>query len=73
MIEVRLFATFRENREKILFQEYTAGMTGYDVIAPLGIREDEIAIFLINGRHSKASAVLEDGSIVALFPPVGGG
>lgn len=73
MIEVRLFATFREGREKIIFQEYVPGMTGYDVIGPLGIAEEEIAIFLINGRHSKANAILEDGSVLALFPPVGGG
>ena len=73
MLEVRLFATFREGREKIVFMEYTPGMTGYDVIGPMGIREEEIAIFLINGRHSKASAVLEDNSGLALFPPVGGG
>ena len=70
MIEVRLFATFRE---KIIFMDYVPGMTGYDIIEPLGIQEEEIAIFLINGRHSKAGAVLNDDSVLALFPPVGGG
>ncbi len=73
MIEVRLFATFREGREKIIFMDYVPGMTGYDIIEPLGIQEEEIAIFLINGRHSKAGAVLNDDSVLALFPPVGGG
>lgn len=72
MIEVRLFATFREGREKS-FLWISTGMTGYDIIEPLGIQEEEIAIFLINGRHSKAGAVLNDDSVLALFPPVGGG
>ena len=45
MIEVRLFATFREGREKIIFVDYVPGMTGYDIIEPLGIQEEEIAIF----------------------------
>ena len=53
--------------------DYVPGMTGYDIIEPLGIQEEEIAIFLINGRHSKAGAVLNDDSVLALFPPVGGG
>lgn len=73
MLEVRLFATFREGREKIIMMEHVPGMTGYDIIASLFIPEEEIAIFLINGRHSKLHAVLEDNSVLALFPPVGGG
>ena len=73
LLEVRLFATFREGREKIIMMEYQPGMTGYDIITPLGIPEEEVAIFLINGRHSKIHAELEDGSVLALFPPVGGG
>ena len=73
MLEVRLFATFREGREKIIMMEHVPGMTGYDIIASLFIPEEEVAIFLINGRHSKLHAVLEDNSVLALFPPVGGG
>ena len=37
MLEVRLFATFREGRDKILFMEHKPGMTGYDIITPLAI------------------------------------
>ena len=31
LLEVRLFATFREGREKIIMMEYQPGMTGYDI------------------------------------------
>lgn len=73
MIEVRLFATFRENRKKILFLEpYSHECTG-DILNELGIPEEEVAILLINGRHSKSDAPIKDGDIIALFPPVGGG
>lgn len=64
---------FVKDGKKSFSVDYVPGMTGYDIIEPLGIQEEEIAIFLINGRHSKAGAVLNDDSVLALFPPVGGG
>ena len=58
MIEVRLFATFREGR---------------DICRLYQIPCEEVAIFLINGRHSDLQKPIKDGDILALFPPVGGG
>lgn len=73
MIEVRLFATFRINREKILFlspEEYPNTRT---ILEHLQIPVEEVAILLINGLHSKPDDPLKEGDVVALFPPVGGG
>ena len=73
MIEVRLFATFREGRKKI-YQMEPEGLTkASDVLDILQIPYEEVAIYLINGRHSKLGDAIKDGDILAIFPPVGGG
>ena len=73
MIEVRLFATLREGREKIIFVEPETAPDGAAVLASLEIPREEVAIYLINGLHSKLDQALKDGDILAIFPPVGGG
>lgn len=73
MIEVRLFATFREGREKIQYLDPNQYQIAGQVLEYLNIPQEEVAIYLINGRHSKISDVIKDGDILAIFPPVGGG
>jgi len=72
-ITVKLFATFRDGREKIRIFELEQGKTPEDVIAILGIEKSEIAIFLVNGRDGQFDKPLIEGDLIALFPPVGGG
>lgn len=72
-VEVRLFATFREGREKkqkIKIKENTIIL---DIINLLNIDEKEVAIMLLNGRDGASDRILKDGDIISLFPPVGGG
>ena len=73
MIEVRLFATFREGREKISFLDSGQYHTVMDIIDEFHIPSEEVAICLINGSHSKLDTPVKNGDILALFPPVGGG
>lgn len=73
MIEVRLFATFREGRKKEYHMDSEKLSTADDVLTALDIPEDEVAILLINGKHSEPKDKIKDGDVVALFPPVGGG
>ncbi len=73
MIEVRLFATFREGRDKIVYMEPDKAACPADVLDHLGIPHEEVAICLINGFHSALSAPVKDQDVLALFPPVGGG
>ena len=73
MVEVRLFATFREGREKILFLDPEKYHNVMEIIAYLEILAEEVAICLINGKHSKLEDPVKSGDVLALFPPVGGG
>ncbi len=72
-MEVRLFATFRDGRGKVLQINHYDGMDGHALIKELAITKEEVAIFLVNGHHKKLDFVLNEEDIIALFPPVGGG
>ncbi len=73
MIEVRLFATLREGREKQYELKAEEVKSGRDIIDSLNIPQAEVSIYLINGRHKRLSDSVEAGDVVAIFPPVGGG
>lgn len=73
MVEVRLFATFREGRKKIYQMEAGKIAKASDVLDILGIPYEEVAIYLINGQHSRLEDAVRDGDVLAIFPPVGGG
>ncbi|WP_434512862.1 MoaD/ThiS family protein [Desulfitobacterium sp. AusDCA] len=73
MIEVRLFATFREGRDKVSFLDPNNYKNAGEILDHLKIPRKEVAILLINGLSSPADAPVKDGDVLALFPPVGGG
>ncbi|ABS34303.1 MoaD/ThiS family protein [Clostridium botulinum] len=73
-IEVRLFAYFREGRDKKYFMEINKeNITSRHILEELNIKVEEVAILLINGRDGKVDTLLKDGDVLSLFPPVGGG
>jgi len=72
-VTVKLFATFREGRFKVEKRELQEESRLLDVLQPLNIKPEEVAICLVNGRNVNELHVLKDGDTIALFPPVGGG
>ncbi len=72
-IEVRLFATLREERGKKIYFEYEEGINTDRIIKLLKIKEEDVAILLINGRDGDLKIELNEGDVVSIFPPVGGG
>jgi len=73
MIEVRLFATLRQGREKIYQYAPEHAPDSATVLVDLGIEEEEVKILLINGHHSDFADPLKDGDVISVFPAVGGG
>lgn len=72
-IEIRLFATFREGREKKQVLEITEDVNIIGILKILNINKEEVAILLLNGMDGGFDRKLKDGDILSIFPPVGGG
>ena len=73
MIEVRVFATLRQGREKITMLSPEGISCAGDILDRMRIPPAEVSILLVNGFQQKPETPVKDGGIVALFPPVGGG
>ena len=73
MIEVRVFATLRQGRDKVTMLPAENFSTAGDIIRHMDIPAEEVSILLVNGFHKKPDEPVKAGDIVALFPPVGGG
>jgi len=72
-IEVRLFATFREGREKKQILNLDDNLTILDILKILDIEPKEVAILLLNGMDGSFDRKLKDEDVLSIFPPVGGG
>lgn len=72
-VEVRLFASFRENRKKKYFFEFDQESNILDVLNKLGIDREDASLLLLNGIDGDLYRKLQDGDVLSLFPPVGGG
>lgn len=73
MLEIRFFATLRDNREPIIKTSFYPGITGIELLKIFNIPKNQVSIFLVNGFHCSLSEKLYDGDIISIFPPVGGG
>ena len=72
-IIVKLFATFRDGRQKVLEMDLPDIATPQNIIDNLAIHQIDVAILLVNGRDGKLDTLLKYNDTVSLFPPVGGG
>lgn len=72
-IEIRLFATFREGREKKQILQLKEDTTILQVLDMLSIDKEEVAILLLNGMDGSFDRKLKDEDVLSIFPPVGGG
>ncbi|MFZ5352453.1 MAG: MoaD/ThiS family protein [Bacillota bacterium] len=72
-VTVKLFATFRDGRQKVYDMDLPEPVPVASILEKLGIHESEIAILIVNGKDAKPETVLCENDVVALFPPVGGG
>lgn len=72
-IEIRLFASFRNERWKSKRMPINEDSHIYHVLDLLHINKEEIGMILVNGTYQTVDYKLNDGDILALFPPVAGG
>ncbi len=72
-ITVKLFATLRDYGENISEIEVSENAIPLDVIKLMSIPVEDVSIIMVNGRRLMESIQLNEGDVLALFPPVGGG
>lgn len=73
MIEVKIFATLRDGREKSYRLPAEEYKTPADIMKFLNIPPKGVAILLVNGFHAEADTPLKDNDMVSMFPPCAGG
>ncbi|MFX0042986.1 MAG: MoaD/ThiS family protein [Candidatus Hodarchaeota archaeon] len=74
-VKIKLYANLRKYGPPEAFLELPEGSTVNTIIQKANIpKEEQNLKILINGRpHQNQTTVLNDGDIVAIFPPIGGG
>jgi sulfur carrier protein ThiS len=74
-IRIKLYASLRrklpgpEEHE----MEVAEAATVAELLKELGIRPEEAAFVIINGKKAAPDSVLSDGDSIGVFPPLGGG
>jgi sulfur-carrier protein len=72
-LTVKLFAYFRDNRFVAEVKDYPERTTVAEIIADLGIDEQEVGVTMLNSRHCRLDARPQENDILAVFPVIGGG
>ncbi len=72
-ITILLFATFRNGRFKQEQREYSEGADCRQVVSDVGLREEDLGMALVNGRHASMEQALSHGDSLFLFPLLAGG
>ena len=76
--EIRLFANFRDflppgSGSSSFTTSFEGQKTVKEIIEELRLPDDIPRIVVVNGLHTEADHVLQDGDVVSLFPPLAGG
>ena len=73
VVEVRLFASFREGRFNEKELELPEGSSLSSLLEHLRIAERDAKILIVNGLAVSAEHKLSHHDVVAIFPPIAGG
>ncbi len=73
IVEVKLFAYFRDGRFTKEQREYPEDITVAQIITELEINPAEIGVLMINGRHCDPLDGLKHQDSLGIFPMIGGG
>lgn len=72
-VVVQLFGPLAEQAGRSRLEVESTGPTVGDVVAATGLKLDRSVRFALNTDYVGPDAVLKEGDVVSLIPPVGGG
>ena len=70
-VQVKLFFHLRKDRIQDI--ELADGSDAGDLIRQLEIRLEDVGVLSINDQQATLDQQLEEGDIVSIIPPIGGG
>jgi molybdopterin converting factor small subunit len=73
LVEVKLFATYRQGRFKEKMMEVAEGAVLGDIVESLDLSGKHGRILLVNGLAASCDRKLKNGDVVAIFPQIAGG
>lgn len=73
VVELKLFATFRQGRFKQKDLELAEGALLSEIVEPLCLPDRLAKIVMVNGISVTDDCVLHDKDVVAVFPMIAGG
>ena len=73
IVQVKLFATYRQGRFKEKKVDLPAGSALCDVLEPLKLPDKPKKILMVNGISAEPDRKLKNEDVVAIFPMIAGG
>jgi sulfur carrier protein len=72
-VTVALYETLKKHGPEGGRVRLEAGARVRDLLARLGIAEDDVGVLVVNRKDARFGQLLEDGDLVTVIPPMGGG
>ncbi len=72
-LTIKLFAGFQRDRFAVQARDFAEPPTIGEVVDELGIPRREVGVMLVNGRNVELDDRPAAGSVLAIFPVIGGG
>jgi sulfur carrier protein len=72
-VDIRLFASLKKHQPQDGKVRLAGGSRVSDLLDVLGISMDDVGILMVNRADGRFDQQLQNGDVVTLIPPIGGG
>jgi sulfur carrier protein len=72
-VDIRLFETLKKHQPAGGKVRLSTGSRVSDLLDALGISPDDVGILMVNRADGRFDQFLQNGDVVTLIPPIGGG
>jgi sulfur-carrier protein len=72
-LTIKLFASFQRDRFAVDKRAYPESPTVGEIVDELAIPRSEVGVMMVDGRNVEFDDRPADGSVLAIFPVIGGG